>query len=339
LKLSQDGGHNSRNYQAQGNITVNSGWSASEVMNLAERLGWLAPKEMTATAIPDLSPFRKFIYQLARTLTDGQPATFSANDLGVMVRAGSINGILAKFPEDTTDLETALRILEHHARDAALTRLCEAFLTSINAAANVLREAESVYAEYKAGKRFDVRLADEELSVYAERIEGLYANGSELLNETMGTARAVRGEIEKNHASEISASVAASSGALSAFQSPMAIPGLPPSSNIADRTIPNRTPNAPANWSIQRGKDSVTIRLTNTGNGDASGISLEPLNGDPNIDGTDSWRSIPAGQSVEFRLLREAGRDISGVRFFVRWDDGVQLRRKRVIPVVEALAG
>jgi hypothetical protein len=339
LKFSQRGGPNSTNYQAQGDLTVNAGFSATEVLKFAERLGWLAPKDVEASAVPDLRPFRKVIYQLARTLTDGQPATFSANDLGAMVRAGRITAVLGKLPEDITDVETALRILEYHAQDSALTRLSNTLLASIEAAASVLREAESVYAAYKAGKRFDARLPDEELRAHADRVEGLYAQGSELLNETMRAARAVRDEIEQNHPSEISAFVASSSGTLSTFESPMAIPGLPPSSNIADRTIPNRTPNTPANWSIQQGKGPTTIKLTNTGNGDASGISLEPRDGAPNIDGIDSWRSIPSGQWVEFRLSTEARRDIDGVHFFIRWDDGVQLRRKRIISVVHSLAG
>ncbi|MHC6592910.1 hypothetical protein [Arthrobacter sp. C152] len=338
MKLSQKSGPNSTNYQAQGNITVQAGWSAAEVASFVERLRWLAPKGAAEAAAPDLSPFRKVIYQLARTLTDGQPASFTANDLGVLVRSDRISAVVAKFPEDTTDLEAALRILKHHARDAALTELSDALLESIKTTGGVLREAESVYAAYKAGKRFDARLPDEELATYADRIEGLYWDGSKLLNGTIGAARAVRGEIENNYTSEISASVTAPSRALSPVQSPMAIPGLPPSSNIADRTIPNRTPNAPANWSIQQGKDMISFKLTNTGNGDASGISLEPGDGAPNIDGIDSWRSIPAGQSVEFRIPTEARRDIDGVRFFIRWDDGVQLRRERIIPVVRSLA-
>lgn len=38
MKLLQDGGDNSTNYQAQGNITVNTGISAVEVMDIAERV-------------------------------------------------------------------------------------------------------------------------------------------------------------------------------------------------------------------------------------------------------------------------------------------------------------
>jgi len=78
VKLTQDGGENSTNYQAQGNITVHTGVSATEVYDITERVVKSNMKDLVNLARETVDErINSFAQELGERLAQ-QPATHSA---------------------------------------------------------------------------------------------------------------------------------------------------------------------------------------------------------------------------------------------------------------------
>lgn len=115
--------------------------------------------------------------------------------------------------------------------------------------------------------------------------------------------------------------------------------GMHASTNIADRSIPNRTPGIPADFDII--DDDGQFLLRNVGLGDASHVHLEPLDDDQFVVGGGFWLSIPAKHSEPFRLADPRDIGLHAIFFKVTWDDGFRLKRraKVKIPTKDKFAG
>lgn len=105
------------------------------------------------------------------------------------------------------------------------------------------------------------------------------------------------------------------------------VTGTPSSTNIADRTVPNRTPSLPANFDfVQR---DGSLGLKNLGPGDASSVYLQPVDDAHTIVGGGFWPSIPANTSAPFALTNSQDVGLFKIRFELTWDDGYKLAREK----------
>lgn len=107
--------------------------------------------------------------------------------------------------------------------------------------------------------------------------------------------------------------------------------GMHASTNIADRSIPNRTPGIPAAFDII--PDDGQLLLKNVGLGDASHVYLQPLDDDQFVVGGGFWLSIPAKQSEPFILGDPRDIGLHTMFFSVTWDDGFRLKRQAEVKI------
>lgn len=109
------------------------------------------------------------------------------------------------------------------------------------------------------------------------------------------------------------------------------IRGIKPSTNIADRTVPNRTPSLPANFDFVQRDGSLGLR--NLGPGDASSVYLQPVDDAHAVVGGGFWPSIPADAIAPFALTNNRDVGMFKVRFELTWDDGYMLGRDKQLNI------
>lgn len=138
---------------------------------------------------------------------------------------------------------------------------------------------------------------------------------------------------ESQQRTQTSASVAPEAPPARDFKASGSTPinGAPPSTNIADRTIPNRTPSLPANFNFVR-RDG-TLGLQNSGPGDASHVYLQPVDDVHAVVGGGFWPSIPANTVQPFELADARDVGMFKIQFELSWDDGYMLERDKQLNI------
>lgn len=128
MRLSQDGGHNSTNYQAQGNITVNAGLGVAEVLDLAERVVRANMKDLADVARETAEErIHTFAQRLSHRLEDrpaGQRAALTDPDVQYAIS----NAGIAYARRGTEELSELLLDLVSDRVDAPMDSLMASVL-------------------------------------------------------------------------------------------------------------------------------------------------------------------------------------------------------------------